>query len=186
MASRLSFTSRHPRGAPPRTVNFATTLLRRRTLNILASSVLLLLLLLLLPLLVVTMAPGAVGRRLPLFALASLLPQRVFPIGNNVGNNSPGLPMVINTWGGPFTAATDAAYLALVEPGGGASALDAVERGCATCETNQCDGTVGYGGSPDENCEVSRLGPVDGLSFFLSSFVPAFRLSTRASSLLNP
>ncbi|OBR12587.1 Asparaginase [Colletotrichum higginsianum IMI 349063] len=66
---------------------------------------------------------------------------------------SPGLPMVINTWGGPFTAATDAAYQALVRPG--ASALDAVEIGCATCEANQCDGSVGFGGSPDERCETT-------------------------------
>ncbi|KAI3394000.1 hypothetical protein diail_3316 [Diaporthe ilicicola] len=66
---------------------------------------------------------------------------------------SPGLPMVINTWGGPFTAATDTAYLSLV--GTSASALDAVQVGCATCERNQCDGSVGYGGSPDENCETT-------------------------------
>ncbi|KAK3376568.1 nucleophile aminohydrolase [Lasiosphaeria ovina] len=66
---------------------------------------------------------------------------------------SPGLPMVINTWGGPFTAATDAAYLALLKEG--TSALDAVETGCATCERNQCDSTVGFGGSPDEACETT-------------------------------
>jgi N4-(beta-N-acetylglucosaminyl)-L-asparaginase len=66
---------------------------------------------------------------------------------------SPGLPMVINTWGGPFTAATDAAFLALTK--GNASALDAVEEGCATCERNQCDGSVGFGGSPDEACETT-------------------------------
>ncbi|KAF5021717.1 hypothetical protein F66182_6244 [Fusarium sp. NRRL 66182] len=65
---------------------------------------------------------------------------------------SPGLPMVINTWGGPFTAATDKAYLALRN---GASPIDAVEIGCLTCERNQCDGSVGYGGSPDENCETT-------------------------------
>jgi N4-(beta-N-acetylglucosaminyl)-L-asparaginase len=84
--------------------------------------------------------------------------------------SSPGLPMVINTWGGPFTAATDAAYVALAQGGGGhgnssssgsnanasaASALDAVQVGCATCERNQCDGSVGYGGSPDERCETT-------------------------------
>lgn len=67
--------------------------------------------------------------------------------------SSPGLPFVINTWGGPFTAATDAAYLAL--HGNGSSALDAVEIGCTTCEENQCDGSVGFGGSPDENCETT-------------------------------
>ncbi|KAI0875793.1 asparaginase-domain-containing protein [Hypoxylon argillaceum] len=72
---------------------------------------------------------------------------------DNAGSNSPGLPMVINTWGGPFTAATDAAYLSLLA--GSASALDAVELGCSTCEANQCDGSVGFGGSPDENCETT-------------------------------
>ncbi|KAM0820695.1 putative Nucleophile aminohydrolase [Seiridium cardinale] len=67
--------------------------------------------------------------------------------------NSSGFPFVVNTWGGAFTAATDAAYLSLLDPS--KSALDAVEIGCATCEANQCDGSVGYGGSPDENCETT-------------------------------
>ncbi|KAI8724172.1 hypothetical protein NCS52_00274900 [Fusarium sp. LHS14.1] len=66
---------------------------------------------------------------------------------------SPGLPFVINTWGGDFTAATDDAFLALQRDS--ASSLDAVEVGCLTCERNQCDGSVGYGGSPDENCETT-------------------------------
>ncbi|RYC55912.1 hypothetical protein CHU98_g10299 [Xylaria longipes] len=74
---------------------------------------------------------------------------------NTTGSNSPGLPLIINTWGGPFTAATDAAYLSLLD--GRTSALDAVELGCSTCEANQCDGSVGYGGSPDENCEVRQV-----------------------------
>ena len=29
---------------------------------------------------------------------------------------------------------------------GKGSALDAIESGCSVCETEQCDGTVGYGG----------------------------------------
>ncbi|CAI4214691.1 unnamed protein product [Parascedosporium putredinis] len=66
---------------------------------------------------------------------------------------SPGLPFVINTWGGPFTVATDAAYASLLLPD--ASALDAVEVGCSACERDRCDGTVGYGGSPDEACETT-------------------------------
>jgi len=37
----------------------------------------------------------------------------------------------------------------------GGSVLDAVEIGCTTCEQEQCDGTVGYGGSPDENGETT-------------------------------
>lgn len=69
---------------------------------------------------------------------------------------SPGLPMVINTWGGPFTAATDAAYLALTgNTTSTATAIDAVQLGCSTCERNRCDGSVGYGGSPDEACETT-------------------------------
>lgn len=60
---------------------------------------------------------------------------------------------MINTWGGPFVAATDAAYISLQN--NSTSALDAVEVGCSTCEKNQCDGSVGFGGSPDENCETT-------------------------------
>ncbi|KAK3317628.1 asparaginase-domain-containing protein [Cercophora scortea] len=77
----------------------------------------------------------------------------IFPITAQA-HQSPGLPFAINTWGGPFTAATDAAYQALVA-NRSTSAIDAVEVGCATCERNQCDGTVGFGGSPDEQCDTS-------------------------------
>ncbi|EJT76475.1 aspartylglucosaminidase [Gaeumannomyces tritici R3-111a-1] len=69
---------------------------------------------------------------------------------------SPGLPMVINTWGGPFTAATDAAYdLIARSPASATAALDAVQAGCGACEARQCDGSVGFGGSPDESCETT-------------------------------
>lgn len=37
----------------------------------------------------------------------------------------------------------------------GGSVLDAVETGCTRCEVEQCDGTVGYGGSPDEAGETT-------------------------------
>lgn len=37
----------------------------------------------------------------------------------------------------------------------GGSVLDAVEKGCTRCEIEQCDGTVGYGGSPDEAGETT-------------------------------
>lgn len=37
----------------------------------------------------------------------------------------------------------------------GGSVLDAVEKGCARCEREQCDGSVGYGGSPDEAGETT-------------------------------
>lgn len=35
------------------------------------------------------------------------------------------------------------------------TAVDAIVGGCAACELEQCDGTVGYGGSPDENADVA-------------------------------
>eukprot|EP01031_Cornospumella_fuschlensis_P026169 gene26169-31599_t len=53
---------------------------------------------------------------------------------------------VINTWAGPFTAATQSAFNAIKN---GGDALDSVEQGCITCQDNQCDGTVGYGNHPD-------------------------------------
>ncbi|KAM8908580.1 LOW QUALITY PROTEIN: N(4)-(beta-N-acetylglucosaminyl)-L-asparaginase [Spinachia spinachia] len=60
------------------------------------------------------------------------------------------LPLVVNTW--PFKDASAAAWSALLS---GGSALDAVEKGCARCEAEQCDGSVGYGGSPDESGETT-------------------------------
>ncbi|KZS13141.1 Uncharacterized protein APZ42_021780 [Daphnia magna] len=61
------------------------------------------------------------------------------------------LPAVINTWA--FTNATNRAWEVLYK--NGKSALDAVEQGCSVCENEQCDGTVGFGGSPDENGETT-------------------------------
>lgn len=63
------------------------------------------------------------------------------------------LPIVINTW--PFVAATQAAWETLNRRHAAKPALDAVEAGCATCEALQCDGTVGFGGSPDEAGETT-------------------------------
>lgn len=37
----------------------------------------------------------------------------------------------------------------------GYSAIDALVEGCSVCEREQCDFTVGYGGSPDENGETT-------------------------------
>ena len=44
-------------------------------------------------------------------------------------------------------------FLQVLSDGG--TALDAVEEGCTMCEELQCDGTVGYGGSPDEDGETT-------------------------------
>nr|XP_057916439.1 N(4)-(beta-N-acetylglucosaminyl)-L-asparaginase [Doryrhamphus excisus] len=60
------------------------------------------------------------------------------------------LPLVMNTWG--FKNATAAAWSVLQS---GGSALDAVESGCTRCQVEQCDGSVGYGGSPDEMGETA-------------------------------
>ncbi|KAL4154843.1 hypothetical protein PRNP1_006957 [Phytophthora ramorum] len=61
--------------------------------------------------------------------------------------------VVINTW--PFVNATRAGFQALHGPGGRSNALDAITQGCNRCEVDQCDFTVGYGGSPDSNGETT-------------------------------
>ncbi|CAH1159459.1 unnamed protein product [Phaedon cochleariae] len=65
------------------------------------------------------------------------------------------IPIVVNTWG--FQDATRKAWQILQE---GESkqkdaALDALTAGCETCQDEQCDTTVGFGGSPDENGETA-------------------------------
>lgn len=71
-------------------------------------------------------------------------------------SNAQSFPLVINTWN--FTEATKAAWKELKN---GGDRLDALEAGCSQCEMLQCDGTVGYGGSPDENGETT----LDALMF---------------------
>ncbi|MCO5597572.1 hypothetical protein L7F22_051651 [Adiantum nelumboides] len=61
-----------------------------------------------------------------------------------------GTPIVVCTW--PFKDAVRAAWDALQL---GFSAVDAVVEGCSACEALQCDGSVGFGGSPDENGETT-------------------------------
>ncbi|CAI0449630.1 unnamed protein product, partial [Linum tenue] len=59
-------------------------------------------------------------------------------------------PLVVSTW--PFREAVRAAWRAADS---GLSAVDSVVEGCSTCEVLRCDGTVGPGGSPDENAETT-------------------------------
>jgi len=59
--------------------------------------------------------------------------------------------VVANTWG-KFSGATKAAFSQLQM---GKTRIDAVEVGCSWCEEHQCDTTVGFGGSPDENGETT-------------------------------
>ncbi|KAG7535078.1 Nucleophile aminohydrolases N-terminal [Arabidopsis thaliana x Arabidopsis arenosa] len=58
-------------------------------------------------------------------------------------------PVVVSTW--PFLEAVRAAWRAVDS---GCSAVEAVVEGCSACEELRCDGTVGPGGSPDENGET--------------------------------
>ena len=87
-------------------------------------------------------APGAPPALLCLLLLLLLL--CVAPRG------ALGAGTVVNTW--PFTDATAAAYAELVA---GGSHVDAVVAGCSRCEELQCDGSVGFGGSPDERGETT-------------------------------
>ncbi|KAF5270069.1 hypothetical protein FQA39_LY08481 [Lamprigera yunnana] len=60
------------------------------------------------------------------------------------------VPIVLHTWDFP-----EAAKTAWETLNSGGSRLDAIEAGCSRCEELQCHGTVGYGGSPDENGETT-------------------------------
>jgi N4-(beta-N-acetylglucosaminyl)-L-asparaginase len=63
------------------------------------------------------------------------------------------LPVVVNTWASAgFERATDAGFDVLMDRG---TSLDAVVAACSFCERERCDGTVGYGGSPDETGETT-------------------------------
>lgn len=101
-----------------------------------------------------------VSTTLPLLSVAHL----------TSASSAPGLPFVANVWSGPFEAATNAAFLSLLPNastcGSPTPALDAVTIGCTVCEDEQCDGSVGFGGSPDENCETTLDAMImDGGSF---------------------
>ncbi|CAG2102549.1 unnamed protein product [Medioppia subpectinata] len=69
-------------------------------------------------------------------------------VGTNGSQDSK--PFVIITW--DFLNATQNAWKQLSS---GGSAVDAVESAGSTCERDQCDHTVGWGGSPDENGETT-------------------------------
>lgn len=139
---------------------------------------------------------GVIGRRGPrrphisaVARIAALLSVALGASGSTATNSaadhpSPGLPFVINTWSGVFTAATDTAFIALANTisssptsttlthphqqlprlplhypssllSPAGAALDALTLGLATCEAAGCDGTVGAFGSRDESCETT-------------------------------
>lgn len=80
------------------------------------------------------------------FIIMGVMPTMVWSVNN----------FVINTWAGPFEAATAKAFSVLQSNG---SALDGIESGCRTCEDNQCDGTVGFGNHPGNVLPSVQAGP---------------------------
>ncbi|XP_017837906.1 putative N(4)-(beta-N-acetylglucosaminyl)-L-asparaginase GA14866 [Drosophila busckii] len=77
-----------------------------------------------------------------------------FVVGIKKGAIDKLLPMAINTWN--FTDANAMAWRILKQSRGGVrQTRNAVVEGCTKCEQLQCDGTVGYGGSPDEQGETT-------------------------------
>ncbi|KRZ06542.1 putative N(4)-(beta-N-acetylglucosaminyl)-L-asparaginase, partial [Trichinella zimbabwensis] len=63
------------------------------------------------------------------------------------------LSLIITTWATPgFIQATEAAWDQIRLNG---DTLEAVLVGCSVCQELQCDGTVGYGGSPNEFGETT-------------------------------
>jgi N4-(beta-N-acetylglucosaminyl)-L-asparaginase len=94
---------------------------------------------------------GRSGRRLALLLLLlalALIIQHVHALHKSQETHT---PIVISTW--RFIEAVKVAAWHVMEEGG--SAVNAVVHGCSTCELLQCDGSVGYGGSPDESGETT-------------------------------
>jgi N4-(beta-N-acetylglucosaminyl)-L-asparaginase len=86
-------------------------------------------------------------------------------------------PLVLNTW--PFVSATAKGWEVLASTD---DPLLAVERGCSQCETDRCDGTVGYGGSPDEDAESTLDALVmDGLTHNAGSVAGMKRIKNAIS-----
>ncbi|KAL4229853.1 hypothetical protein ACF0H5_010245 [Mactra antiquata] len=88
------------------------------------------------------------------------------------------LPVVVNTW--PFTNATQAAWDTIIMKKG--TSVDAVEAGCTECEVQQCDGTVGWGGDPDENGETTLDAMImDGITHDVGAVGALRRVKTAIS-----
>eukprot|EP00094_Tigriopus_californicus_P002027 TCALIF_01953-PA protein Name:"Similar to USP46 Ubiquitin carboxyl-terminal hydrolase 46 (Pongo abelii)" AED:0.17 eAED:0.17 QI:0/0.8/0.63/0.90/1/1/11/530/644 len=62
------------------------------------------------------------------------------------------------------------------------AAIDAVEHGCSRCESEQCDGTVGFGGSPDESGETTLDSMImDGETFNVGAVAALRRVKSAIS-----
>lgn len=66
----------------------------------------------------------------------------------------------------------------------GENGIDSLEAGCSVCEIKQCDGTVGYGGSPDEDGETTLDAMIfDGYYCLISNMI--FQIFIFARNTMN-
>nr|CAD2159526.1 unnamed protein product [Meloidogyne enterolobii] len=75
-------------------------------------------------------------------------------------SKSEGLPLIVSTWATKdFQSAALKAFETLISTSKNANGsfrrLNALVEGLSECENRQCDHTVGFGGSPDENGETT-------------------------------
>lgn len=61
-------------------------------------------------------------------------------------------PVVVNTWSGSFSKATQKGFDTLVRTN---DPVYAIVEGCRVCQSLQCDFSVGFGGSPDESGDTT-------------------------------
>uniref|UniRef100_A0AC35U006 N(4)-(Beta-N-acetylglucosaminyl)-L-asparaginase n=1 Tax=Rhabditophanes sp. KR3021 TaxID=114890 RepID=A0AC35U006_9BILA len=106
------------------------------------------------------------------------------------------LPLVLNTWSGEgFELATSNGFATLIRTN---DRLLGLREGLSTCEREQCDGTVGFGGSPDESGETTldalildgvgqRMGAVGGMKRIKDAAKVAFSVMeyTKHSMLIG-
>ena len=90
-------------------------------------------------------------------AAAAAEPRREAGLGTPNAGRKTFVRVAINTW--PWPNATLRAWEVLTKESPSSTnstrRLDAITEGCTVCEAQQCDGSVGYGGSPDESGETT-------------------------------
>eukprot|EP00898_Chlorokybus_atmophyticus_P008503 jgi/Chlat1/8654/Chrsp87S00663 len=130
-------------------------------------------------------AAAAAGRRrsvvwLTVSLWVALASSSASPVATAVEREA-SVPVVIHTWG--WTEAAEAGWAALNKEGAEQPALDAVEAAGSTCERLQCGGTVGFGGSPDENGETTLDALIiDGTSLNMGAVASLRSLPSALSS----
>src|SRR3990167_3915152 len=92
--------------------------------------------------------------RIAIFAVALCLLSFTLSQSIHESTKIANFPLVLTTWN--FVNATKTAFTTMMNTPG-SNGLDGVEKGCNFCENNpnQCDFTVGYGGSPNDLGETT-------------------------------